>query len=39
MKKEYDDKGNLISETYPDGFKMTYEYDNRTHQTKNLPVL
>ena len=27
MTKEYNDKGNLISETYPNGDKYTYAYD------------
>ena len=29
MKKEYNDTGNVISQTYPDGRKFTYEYDDK----------
>ena len=29
MKNEYDDKGQLISETIPGDVKLTYEYDDR----------
>ena len=29
MAKEYNDQGNLISETCPNGEKITYEYDDK----------
>ena len=29
---EYDDRGNVISETTPDGSKYTYEYDDRNNR-------
>jgi len=29
---EYDERNNLISETYPDGKKWTYEYDERNNK-------
>ena len=29
MTKEYNDKGQLVSETYPDGDKYVYAYNER----------
>ena len=35
---EYDDKGNMISTTYPDGKKDTYEYDDKGNVISNTSL-